>query len=183
MLATSTGMRSGEIRALNIDDLEPSSYSGLTKIKIRHSVSTFSGLKDTKGKYERAVFIPDNLANELRLNANSKGRIFPSPLKKNGYLSSTTLRNEFYRILDLAGITEEERKKRNLTFHSLRHTFSTLGRDCSISQEDRMVVLGHKSEEINNRYTHISEEALKRVSVLTETILNTLKSKENCEDF
>ena len=72
-------------------------------------------------------------------------------------------------------IKEEERIERNITFHSLRHSFSTLSRDYEISQEDRMLVLGHKSTKINDRYTHSTDEALARVSKLSTVILSEEK--------
>ena len=86
-------------------------------------------------------------------------------------MSPPVLRIAFYEVLEKIGIGEEDRDKRNLTFHSLRHTFSTLSRDWNISQEDRMLVLGHKSTEVNDRYTHASDVALERVSVLSQAIL------------
>ena len=70
----------------------------------------------------------------------------------------------------------EERIERNITFHSLRHSFSTLSRDYEISQEDRMLVLGHKSTKINDRYTHSTDEALERVSKLSTVILSGEKT-------
>ncbi len=76
-----------------------------------------------------------------------------------------------YSLLGLIGIEDDERERRNISFHSLRHTFSTLGRDENIPQEDRMLVLGHRSERVNDRYTHVTDEALLKVSGLTETIL------------
>ena len=181
LLGIITGMRSGEIRALNIDDLIPSSLSGWTKIRIAHSIAPYSGLKETKGRYERAVLIPDVVATSLRSNANKKGLCLPSK-QKCGYISAPTLRSEFYYLLDSIGIGKEEREKRNLSFHSLRHTFSTLGRDRHISQEDRMVVLGHKSVEINDRYTHQSDEALVSVSKLTSALCLSILGAENSAD-
>ena len=174
VLALCTGMRSGEIRALNMADIQPSKFDGLYKIVIRHSLSPYSGLKGTKGKYERAVLIPETLEKELEANADENGIVIPS--KWGGYISSPTLRNFFYEILDKIGITETEREERNLTFHSLRHSFSTLGRDNQISQEDRMLVLGHKSKEVNDRYTHISEDALYRVSGLTDRLFSIFEN-------
>ena len=50
-----------------------------------------------------------------------------------------------------------------------------------ISQEDRMIVLGHKSTDINNRYTHISEEALYRVSSLTEGLFQVVEGVNRLE--
>lgn len=177
VLALCTGMRSGEIRALNIEDLVPSTYEGWTRVNIVHSIALYSGIKGTKSNYDRAVLIPNILADELRNNADKRGVCMPSK-QKIGYISAPTLRNTFYDLLNEIGINENLRKERNLTFHSLRHTFSTLGRDNLISQEDRMLVLGHKSADINNRYTHLSEEALHRVSVLTEELFHVVSSAE-----
>ncbi len=176
LLGICTGMRSGEIRALSADDLEATDNDGWVRIIIRHSLAPYSGLKGTKSKYDRAVLIPGELASELVANADSHGILLPS--KWGGYISSPTLRSCFYELLEKIGIGEDERIKRNLTFHSLRHTFSTLARDSSISQEDRMVVLGHKSREINDRYTHCSDEALMHVSSLTEGIFSCIKDAE-----
>ena len=181
LLGIITGMRSGEIRALHINDLEQSPLAGWTKLRIAHSIAQYSGLKSTKGKYERAVLIPDSIAMELKANANKKGLLLPSK-QKCGYISAPTLRNELYVLFDEIGINSDARERRNLTFHSLRHTFSTLGRDSQISQEDRMVVLGHKSVEINNRYTHQSDEALIHVSRLTNVLCSSILGVEKSAD-
>lgn len=175
LLAITTGMRSGEIRALNAIDLVSSEINGWTKVVISHSIAQYSGLKSTKGNYDRAVLIPDEVAEELLDNANSKGILMPSSQRGVGYISAPTLRSELYKLFKSIGIGEKERKARNLTFHSLRHSFSTLGRDMQIPQEDRMVVLGHKSSDVNDRYTHQSNEALVRVSSLTNTLFNEIK--------
>ena len=171
-LSLTTGMRSGEVRALNVRDIERSRYDGLWKINIVHSLSPYSGLKGTKGNYGRAALIPERLKNELVANADKTGIALPS--RWGGYISSPTLRNTFYSILDAIGIDSKVRAERNLTFHSLRHSFSTLGRDRDIPQEDRMVVMGHKSREVNDRYTHISDEALFKVSTLTSELFSRL---------
>lgn len=170
LLGLCTGMRISEIRALNADDIVESTIEGYSKILIRHSVGYLSGLKSTKGKYSRAVLVSSSLASALLLNASSSGIVLPSPQKNKEYLSVPSLRNAFYELLEEIGIDEEERVRRNITFHSLRHTFSTLGRDDDIPQEDRMLVLGHKSTSVNDRYTHSTDEALKRVSILTDEI-------------
>ncbi len=167
LLGIITGMRISEIRALHTDDITPSSASGFSKILIRHSVAYLSGLKGTKGKYERAVLIPSSLASELLGNATLDGVVLPSPQSGKEYMSVPSLRSAFYSLLEEIDIGEEERKRRNITFHSLRHTFSTLGRDYDISQEDRMLVLGHKAATVNDRYTHQTDEALERVSRLS----------------
>ncbi|MDY4797850.1 MAG: tyrosine-type recombinase/integrase, partial [Bullifex sp.] len=86
------------------------------------------------------------------------------------YMSSLTLRLSFYNVLFALGISEEVRCERRLTFHSLRHYFSTYTCQENISQEDRMVVLGHRSEKVNDRYTHISDARLERVAEVMEKL-------------
>ena len=127
------------------------------------------------------MLVEKNFAKEMKRNANDNGVVFPSSREKRDYMSAPSLRIAFYEVLDKVGIDEEERKKRNITFHSLRHSFSTLSRDFEISQEDRMLVLGHKSTKINDRYTHSTDEALERVSKLSSVILNgiIITSAEN----
>ncbi len=179
LLGMITGMRISEIRALSVDDIVPGGKEGLTKIIIRHSVGYLSGLKSTKSRYERAVFIPSTLGSQLIANASPEGVVLPSPQKEKEYISVPSLRGAFYSLLEDISIDEEERKRRNITFHSLRHTFSTLGRDEDISQEDRMLVLGHRSALVNDRYTHRTDDALLRVSRLsTELYESAEKSAE-----
>lgn len=171
-LAISTGMRSGEIRALKTSDIIREYHKGennklYDKIIISHSLAPYSGIKATKGKYERSVLIPSELGKEL-IAASKDGII----ISFNGsYVSSLTLRLAFYELLNSIGITEDIRKERRLTFHSLRHYFSTYTCQENISQEDRMLVLGHRSEKVNSRYTHISDLRLERVAGAVERLI------------
>ncbi len=173
LLALCTGMRISEIRALGKDDITDSDAPAYSKIIIRHSVGYLSGLKSTKCNYERAVLVPSSLGKELIENAPSSGILIPSPQNGKAYISVPTLRNGFYALLSLIGIDESVRKERNITFHSLRHTFSTLGRDGCVAKEDRMLVLGHRSERINDRYTHSTDEALLRVAAFSDSLFST----------
>lgn len=172
LLAASTGMRLSEVRAINVSDFVKCDVKGYEKLLIRHSIGYLSGVKGTKGKYDRSVLVEKNFADEIKHNANKNGIVFPSSRDGRDYMSAPSMRIAFYDILDKIGIGEEERRKRNITFHSLRHSFSTLSRDYEISQEDRMLVLGHKSTKINDRYTHSTDEALSRVSKLSAVILS-----------
>lgn len=177
LLALSTGMRLSEVRAVNVSDFVPCDIKGYDKLLIRHSIGYLSGVKGTKGKYDRSVLVDSSFSQKIKLNADEKGIAFPSPRDKNEYISAPTLRLTFYEVLYAIGITEKERVTRNITFHSLRHSFSTLSRDKMISQEDRMLVLGHKSTRINDRYTHSTDESLKRVAGLSIELLYDNQSK------
>ena len=172
-LATLTGMRSGEIRALRCSDIIREYHVGengrlYDKVLISHSLAPYSGIKATKGKYDREVLIPSAFGKELiESSINDVIITFDG-----SYLSSLTLRLSFYEVLKCIGIDEESRKERRLTFHSLRHYFSTFTCQENISQEDRMLVLGHRSEKVNSRYTHISDLRLEKVIEVIEHLFN-----------
>lgn len=185
-LAMSTGMRIGEIRALHKRNIRvkalrtPDTKEQLDKIIICESVAPYSGFKGTKGKYNREVCIPRKLG-ELLLayadeNPSRNDLVFwnRKSFAGDGPITDNTLRKMFYSLLKDIGIDEQQRKERNITFHSLRHFFSTAGKDMQISQEDRMMVMGHRSAIMNERYTHITDEQLIRVSSVTSAILDYL---------
>jgi integrase len=50
-----------------------------------------------------------------------------------------------------------EQKRRNLTFHGLRHTFVTLGRLAGISDLEIQALARHKSRQMTERYSHASQ--------------------------
>jgi integrase len=51
----------------------------------------------------------------------------------------------------------DEQKRRNLTFHGLRHTYVTLGRMAGISDIEIQALARHKSGAMMNRYSHASQ--------------------------
>jgi integrase len=50
-----------------------------------------------------------------------------------------------------------EQKERNLTYHSLRHTFITLGRLAGITDLEIQALAGHKSGAMMERYSHAGQ--------------------------
>ncbi len=112
------------------------------------------------------MFIPHDFGDKL-IKDSINGIIISSDGE---YMSSLTLRLSFYSVLHDLGISEEVRSERRLTFHSLRHYFSTYTCQENINQEDRMAVLGHKSEKVNDRYTHVSDTRLERVAEVMEKL-------------
>jgi integrase len=50
--------------------------------------------------------------------------------------------------------------KMDYTPHYCRHTCATLMREAGIEEDIRKIILGHKSTDITDRYTHYSDEML-----------------------
>lgn len=48
----------------------------------------------------------------------------------------------------------------NYTVHYCRHTFATLTREAGIEEDLRKLIIGHKSADVTDRYTHQSDEML-----------------------
>jgi integrase len=54
-------------------------------------------------------------------------------------------------------IDDSEQRRRNISFHSLRHSFITLGRQAGISSLEIQALAGHKSGAMMERYSHASQ--------------------------
>lgn len=73
----------------------------------------------------------------------------------------------FQRIVLNAGldpmITEGKgiRRFSKRSFHSLRHSFSSVLANAGVAEEVRMKLTGHSSRDVHTRYTHLSVEPLK----------------------
>jgi len=85
-------------------------------------------------------------------------------------MGETFFRNALRRELEGIGITAgrkaakdtpavpSEQKKRNLTFHSLRHSFITLGRSSGVLTDlEIQAVAGHSSRRMMEHYTHAAK--------------------------
>ena len=170
ILAIVTGMRSGEIRALKttsiIQNYIVDGNTSYDKIIIEKSIAPYSGEKCTKSKYSRFVLIPSELSNQLFNNANGNNLVVQNTIGT--HLSSTSLRLEFYKVLDELNI---DRINRNLTFHSLRHYFATYTKEHKVEDLIRMQVLGHKSLKVNKRYTHISDKSLLEIAKISAKLI------------
>jgi integrase len=84
---------------------------------------------------------------------------------------SATLSNQFARILEAAGLRADHHKGsgrrrtlNELSFHSLRHTCVSWFKDAGGSQSEAMAFVGHASPEINQHYTHVNDESMRRVA-------------------
>jgi len=154
LLGLICGMRRGEIRGLKWGDLD----SGL--IRLAHNYVEVDGLKKPKSGKERTV--PYTVSVEKAFDEARKASsnpalcayIFESMERPGLPLGETFFRNAVSKDLAGIGIDYDEQRKRNLTFHSLRHSFVTLGRLAGISDIEIQAVAGHSDREMMERYTH-----------------------------
>ena len=86
------------------------------------------------------------------------------------------LSNQFFNILVSAGLAQKKthkstgkgraakREQNEVSFHSLRHTATSLLKSAGVSDSVAMEFVGHDSATVSRQYTHISTEALKHAA-------------------
>ena len=168
LLGLLCGMRRGEVRGLKWGDLE----DGL--INLTHNFVNMEGLKKPKCGKERTVpYLPviEKAFEEVRKTTPRPfpaNYVFGSIERPGTPMGETFFRNALRRELEGIGITAgkkatkdmpavpNEQKRRNLTFHSLRHSYITLGRLDGISDLEIQAVAGHSTSRMTEHYTHLN---------------------------
>src|SRR5262249_58463919 len=86
---------------------------------------------------------------------------------------SGTLSNQFYALLVKAGLANKrthegtgkgrgaKRRASEISFHSLRHTATSLLKGAGVSDAVARELIGHESEAISRHYTHIETATLR----------------------
>ena len=163
-LAVYTGMRQGEIKALQCADIILKETDE-SVIHIKHAYTPKDGLKCPKGKKARVVTAPTPLCVEILKYAEGSPNdyVFYSVYDKDKPISTETILKWYTDALEHVGINDKERKRRYIDFHSLRHFF-TSSMNSVLSDDDRRKLLGHASIEMTDHYTHITPEYLDKMA-------------------
>jgi integrase len=137
-VALNTGMRRGEIFNLKWFDLD--FPRGLIKIQ------------ESKSGKKRIVPMNETVRELLESLERNSEYVFPSP-KTNGKL--TDIKHSLTSAL-------REAKIKDFCFHDLRHTAATRMADAGADAFTLMRILGHSDIRMTTRYTHATDQALKR---------------------
>jgi integrase len=157
LLGIFCGLRRGEARGLQWGDIE----NGI--INIRHNYLESEGLKMPKCGSVRMVPIPQSVQLVFEIIRNLSGSPQPNdfvlhnPVKPDKPFSPKYFQRALTNELRAIGIQEDEQKRRNLTFHGLRHTFVTLGRLAGITDLEIQALAGHKSGAMMEHYSHAGQ--------------------------
>jgi integrase len=154
LLDVSTGMRRGELLALQWEDVD----FERSEIRICRQVNRVDGKlvvsePKTKGSV-RTVCLPKPIMNMLKIyEQTAVGKwLFPSPNEPDTPRDPASVRKALSRILKHAGC-------KHVRFHDLRHTFATLSLENGVDIKTVAEILGHSTVETAlNTYTHITEE-------------------------
>ena len=148
------GLRAGEISGLQVCDVDATA----DLLYIRHSWNDVDKLKDTKNGDDRTIPIEHSVALQLLSNARRNPEysdtsfVFWSPKVNGQPMWPSSFEDDFYIAMQKIGISEEQRKERNIVFHSLRHYCATqIAQRASL--EIAMKILGHRTEEMTRLYS------------------------------
>lgn len=82
---------------------------------------------------------------ETLITREKKGKITPVPYQ-------FLIENYWEKIM--------QKLEGKYTLHYCRHTFATMMREADIAEDIRKLIMGHKSADITDRYTHINDDML-----------------------
>lgn len=156
-LTYSSGLRVSEVARLRIEDIDIE----------RHLVH----VRQSKGRKDRFTLLSD-VAYSVLIQYIKKYRpdnwLFPGGDGEN-HLTERTIQRVFERACEKAGI------KKDVSIHSLRHSFATHllegGTDLRYIQE----LLGHASSKTTEIYTHVSNRDFRRIKSPLDTAIDLNK--------
>lgn len=174
MLAMAGGLRQGEILALKVADLRAD------EVRVNHSWDRKAKrLGLPKNGKPRTVPLSEPVMAMLRAIADQngvktrEGFLFPNK-RFNGPLDHKVLLGRLYAAMRKIGISEEERRKKNITFHSWRHFNVTYMRSEEISDLAVRLYTGHCDVEMQDHYSHLTEETASSIRKAQLRLLKTV---------
>lgn len=143
-IAYGAGLRVSEVISLKVQDVD---LNGLM-IHVRQA----------KGRRDRVSVLSESLVEKLIVFSSAKkanNYLFES--QRGGKLSARTAQKIFENALRKSGI------KKQVTFHSLRHSFATHLLENGVSIRYIQELLGHQNIRTTQIYTHLTNPQLKNI--------------------
>ena len=102
---------------------------------------------------------------------NNGGYVFSKSSGKSP-MDQRVLRDRLNKAMKNIGIDDEERRKRNICFHSWRHYLNTTMRSNNIMDGKLRAMVGHSSQEMTDHYTHFNKDDYKDIQKVQNKIIN-----------
>ena len=154
LLELSTGLRRGEICALQWNDLNLKTGALQVERQV-HRVRGELVVSPPKTKAgRRAVRLPAPVLNVLKAykTVPTSRWMFPSPVKEDSPMDPAAVRKRLSTVLKRADC-------KRLRFHDLRHTFATASLEHGMDVKTLSTIIGHVSSSTTlNIYAHVTDE-------------------------
>lgn len=162
LLAVITGMRMGEISALQFSDIHEN-YLSVTK-----SYNRQFGMGETKTHLKRQVPMPDNFFCDIK----KIGYVFQ---QENGKpIAPATVYATFARLCDKLNI---DRKARGITIHSLRNFFISYMQSENVTESKIRAVVGHADTTMTDLYTYWKPEMMPEIYEAQSKLMQKITEK------
>lgn len=176
LLAASTGLRIGEIRGLRAEAIVRRGEAW--ELQVRTNWQDGEGLKAPKQDSYGDLPLPPLLAEALTGLASGNpwgnGFVFYGS-RREVPVGKRELEQAFNAAVRAAGIPEEDRRRRGLTFHSWRHWYDSYLRG-KLPDHALQRLTRHKSERLLDHYSHVTEEQRQAVVELAAGISLSAKA-------
>lgn len=164
-LASVTGMRLGEIKALKPEQVFTD------HIHVDASWADGEGRKSTKSGKTRDIPITTEIYSMIQQIIYHKGLIFSTDGVKP--LGDKFFNAPLNRMMDELGIDHAETEtETSLSFHSFRHFFNSRLVAAGINGEIIRSIIGHEDEEMTENYTHLQLSDKQSVTAIQAGILS-----------
>ena len=164
LLELSTGLRRGELLALQWDDLNLKTG----ELHIRYSLTrTKEGLVRTEPKTKssiRTVVLPQSVREVLRQYKETVDSVwmFPSPSNPQKPREPGAVRKKLLTCMERAGC-------KPVRFHDLRHTFATMALEHGMDVKTLSAVIGHVSVDTTlDIYSHVTDQMQVQAASMVE---------------
>ena len=162
-LSASTGMRMGECQGLKIK------YIHKDYVEVKHSWARKFGLKAPKNNHFRDIPILPKVSTYLQelidIHPNREDKDAFIFWGRDGYtpIDNKTIAEKYYTALLKIGISEIERRKRNISFHSHRHFLNSTLRNKNLSDAKLRLLMGHITPDMTDNYTHFDKDSYRDI--------------------
>ena len=177
LLDLCTGLRRGELLALQWDDLDFKTGT-LTVNKQVYEVKGQLQVSVPKTRASiRRLVLPPGVVEVLRAYRETVDSrwMFPSPVKEDMPMTPGAVRRRLQIILERAGC-------KRIRFHDLRHTFATLSLENGMDVKTLSAMLGHVSAVTTlDIYTHITGDMQRAAAASIDRSIGKMEPQEEAE--
>lgn len=172
-LASVLGLRRGEVLGLKYSDIDFATNRIHVHMQIVYEECELL-YRPVKANSERFIYMPDFVRDILVRNKawqDKNKKLLGDEYLDNDFIVTKyngenikpgTISKEFSRLLARNNLT-------HIRFHDLRHSCNSILRELKFDREVRKAITGHRTDQMDELYTHVKDDELKSVSEILQS--------------